>query len=139
MKKLLEELHMEDSSPVSSPIRTSYMTNKKNDNEVMKKESVYDDELVARATGGDDNFYDDQHRMKQIIGLLNHPAIHIRPDILFSVSNRAMKIVDANEYYIEQAMHIVSYLKGTINLGSVISSEVKMELLANVDATYFNT
>ena len=32
-------------------------------------------------------------------------------------------------------MHIVRYLKGTINLGSVFSSEVKLESVANVDAS----
>ena len=102
----------------------------------MVNESFYDDELVARATGGDNNFYDNQHRMRQIIGWLNHLAIHTRPDILFAVSNLATKIMDANEYYIEQAMHIMRYLKGTINVGLVFSSEVKMELIANVDASY---
>ena len=64
---MLKELHMEDCSPGSSPIITSYMT-KVNDNDVMVNESFYDDELVARATGGDNNFYDNQHRMRQIIG-----------------------------------------------------------------------
>ena len=33
-------------------------------------------------------------------------------------------------------MHIVRYLKGSINLGSVFSSEVKLESVANVDASY---
>ena len=135
IKKLLKELHMEDSSPVNSPIITSYIT-KINDNEKMINEPIYNDELEAKATGGDENFYDNQHRMRQIIGLLNHIAIHTRPDILFAVSNLATKIMDANEYYIEQAMHIVRYLKGTINLGLVFSSEVKMELVANVDASF---
>ena len=92
----------------------------------MMNGSVYYEELVARATGSDDNVSDNQHRMRQIIGLLNHLAIHTRPDILFAVSSLATKIMDANEYYIEQAMHIVRYLKGTINLGLVFSSEVEM-------------
>ena len=45
--------------------------------------------LEDRATGGDEKFYDNQHKMRQIIGLLNHVAIHTRPDILFAVSNLA--------------------------------------------------
>ena len=67
---------------------------------------------------------------------MNHIAIHTRPDISFAVTNLATKIMDANEYYIEHAMHIVRCFTGTIHRGLVFSSEVKMELDANFDVSY---
>ena len=74
--------------------------------------------------------------MRKIIGLLNHIAIHTRPDILFAVSRLSTNIMNANEEYINDGKYIIKYLKGTKDLGLTFSTNVQPILIGYVDASY---
>ena len=77
-----------------------------------------------------------QIKLRQLIGLLNHLAIHTRPDIMYSVSHLATRITSANENNIEIGRHIVRYIKGTRNIGLTFSSQAELILYGYADASY---
>ena len=87
------------------------------------------------ATGGD-TLEEKQHELRKIIGLLNHIAIHTRPDILFAVSRLSTNIMNANDEYINDGKYIIKYLKGTKDLGLTFSTKVKPILVGYVDESY---
>lgn len=75
-------------------------------------------------------------KLRSIVGLLNHAAIHTRPDILFSTSFLATRMTEANQSDIEDRLHIVKYLKGTPTLGLTFTNNVKPVLEAFLDASH---
>ena len=77
-----------------------------------------------------------QEKLRQIIGLLNHLAIHTRPDILFSVTYLATRITTAKENDIDMGKNIVRYVKGTKSLGLNFSSTTTLQLFGYADASY---
>ena len=75
-------------------------------------------------------------KLRSIVGLLNHAAIHTRPDILFSVSLLATRVTEATQSDIEDGLHIVKYLKGTPDLGLTFTNNVDSVLVAFLDASH---
>ena len=65
---------------------------------------------------------------RKILGLLNHCAIHTRPDILYSVSVLATYITTSTTNDLQDAYHVVKYLKGTPTLGLTFLSTGIIEL-----------
>ena len=78
----------------------------------------------------------DISKYRSIIGLLNHAAIHTRPDILYITSELASKLTNpcVNDYL--AAIRVVKYLQATINLGLKFDAHGPVELYAYVDASY---
>ena len=78
----------------------------------------------------------DISKYRSIIGLLNHAAIHTRPDILYITSELASKLTNptVNDYH--AAIRVVKYLHGSMNLGLTFNSHGPVELYAYVDASY---
>jgi hypothetical protein len=78
----------------------------------------------------------DISKYRSIIGLLNHAAVHTRPDILYITSELASKLTNpcVNDYL--AAIRVVKYLHGTINLGLTFNADGPVELYAYVDASY---
>ena len=78
----------------------------------------------------------DISKYRSLIGLLNHAAIHTRPDIFYMTSELASKL---NHPYVSDytaAKPIVKYLQATINIGLIFSASGPIELYAYVDASY---
>ena len=75
-------------------------------------------------------------KLRSIVGLLNHAAIHTRPDILFPTSFLATRMTEANQSDIEDGLHIVKYLKGTPTLGLTFTNNVEPILEAFLDASH---
>ena len=75
-------------------------------------------------------------KLRSIVGLLNHAAIHTRPDILFPTSFLATKMTEATESDIQDGLHIVKYLKGTPNLGLTFANNIEPVLEAFMDASH---
>ena len=73
-------------------------------------------------------------QLRKILGLLNHAAIHTRPDILYCVVELQTKVSVATDTHIRQALHIVKYLKGTSTLGLRFSGNTNTEIEASIDA-----
>jgi hypothetical protein len=68
--------------------------------------------------------------------LLNHAAIHTRPDILFATSFLATRMTEANQSDIEEDLHIVKYLKGTPTLGLTFAYNIAPILEPYMDASH---
>jgi hypothetical protein len=96
IQKIITDTNMIDSDIASSPFRNL----KRKNNEI---DSIHTPELTDK--------------LRSIVGLLNHAAIHTRPDILFATSLLATRMTEANQSDIEDGLHIVKYLKGTPTLG----------------------
>ena len=103
---------MENCDTVQAPIMSTFTREKKR----MTTQ-------IEQATGGD-TLEEKQHELRKIIGLLNHIAIHTRPDILFAVSRLSTNIMNANDEYINDGKYIIKYLKGTKDLGMTFSTKV---------------
>ena len=126
---------MENETPTNTPISPSQL---KRINEI-NTNNILDFNNISNKISGGDNEYEDnidkimtmedgsdvQNKLRQIIGLLNHLAIHTRPDIMYSVSYLATRITSANENDIEIGKHIVRYIKGTRNIGLTFSRDRK--------------
>ena len=143
VEKIIRELHMEDEMPTNTPISSSYLKiineinnniilnfnkincndNSENDNSYDKKNKTNENSDI---TPNNDNIL--QEKLRQIIGLLNHLAIHTRPDILFSVTYLATRITTAKENDIDMGKNIVRYVKGTKSLGLNFSSTTTLQL-----------
>ena len=144
--KIIKELKMEDETPTNTPISPSQL---KRINEI-NNNNILDFNNISNKISGGDNEYEDnidkimtmedgsdiQNKLRQIIGLLNHLAIHTRPDIMYSVSYLATRITSANENDIEIGKHIVRYIKGTRNIGLTFSSQAELILYGYADASY---
>ena len=122
--KILKEMNMENCDTVQAPIMSAFTREK---NRMTTQ--------IEQATGGD-TLEEKQHELRKIIGLLNHIAIHTRPDILFAVSRLSTNIMNANDEYINDGKYIIKYLKGTKDLGLTFSTKVKPILVGYVDASY---
>ena len=137
---------MENETPTNTPISPSQL---KRINEI-NNNNILDFNNISNKISGGDNEYEDnidkimtmedgsdiQNKLRQIIGLLNHLAIHTRPDIMYSVSYLATRITSANENDIEIGKHIVRYIKGTRNIGLTFSSQAELILYGYADASY---
>ena len=144
--KIIKELKMENETPTNTPISPSQL---KRINEI-NNNNILDFNNISNKISGGDNEYEDnidkimtmedgsdiQNKLRQIIGLLNHFAIHTQPDIMYSVSYLATRITSANENDIEIGKHIVRYIKGTRNIGLTFSSQAELILYGYADASY---
>ena len=143
VEKIIRELHMENEMPTNTPISSSYLKiineinnniilnfNKINCNDNSENDNSYDKKYKTNEnsdiTLNNDNIL--QEKLRQIIGLLNHLAIHTRPDILFSVTYLATRITTAKENDIDMGKNIVRYVKGTKSLGLNFSSTTTLQL-----------
>jgi hypothetical protein len=73
---------------------------------------------------------------RKILGLLNHIAIHTRPDILYGVSFLATYTAKPTEYHLQIAHRIIKYLINTKTLGLTFSPDGPIQLFSYVDASY---
>ena len=78
----------------------------------------------------------DISKYRSLIGLLNHAAIHTRPDILYITSELASKLTNPTVNDYQAALRVVKYLNGTITLGLTFTASGPIELYAYVDASY---
>jgi hypothetical protein len=114
IKKIITELNMENCNTESVPYTP------KNTTTVMTDDSHTDEHTI---------------KLRKILGLLNHAAIHSRPDILFCVADLQTQVTHATNTHIEDALHIVKYLKGTINLGLRFAGRTDTGIEAYIDAS----
>ena len=110
--KMMKKMNMENCDTVQAPIIWTFTREK---NRMTTQ--------IKQATGGD-ILEEKQNELRKIIGLLNHIAIHTRPDILFAVSRLSTNIMNANDEYIHDGKYIIKYLKGTKDLGMTFSTKV---------------
>jgi hypothetical protein len=75
-------------------------------------------------------------KLRSVVGLLNHAAIHTRPDILFATSFLATRMTEANQSDIEDDLYIVKYLKGTPTLGLTFAYNIAPILEPYMDASH---
>ena len=135
---------MENETPTNTPISPSQL---KRINEIYDNNILDFNNICNKISGADDEHEDNidkiittedgsetQNKLRQLIRLLNHLAIHTRSDIMYSVSYLAIRITSANENDIEIGRHIVRYIKGTIGL--TFSSQAELILYGYADASY---
>jgi hypothetical protein len=115
LQKIITELSMTDSETAPTP----YRNNKRKFDEI---DSIHTPAMTEK--------------LRSIVGLLNHAAIHTRPDILFPTSFLATKMTEATESDIQDGLHIVKYLKGTPNLGLTFANNIEPVLEAFMDASH---
>ena len=115
INKIIEELQMEDSPTEIVPFLTKHQQEQQ-----LTIDDIHTDECTIK--------------LRKILGLLNHLAIHTRPDILFCVADLQTKVVTATENHIQAALHIVRYLKGTHTLGLIFAYGGDTNIYAYTDA-----
>jgi hypothetical protein len=115
LQKIITDLDMSDSDIAITPFRNF----KRKHSEI---ELIHTNELTDK--------------LRSIVGLLNHAAIHTRPDILFATSFLATRMTEATQSDIEDGLHIVKYLKGTPQLGLTFASGMEPILEAYMDASH---
>ena len=75
------------------------------------------------------------NELRTILGLLNHAAVHTRPDIMFQTAFLATRVTNATINDITQAMHVVYYLQRTKSLGLIFTSGVGFQLEVFIDSS----
>ncbi|XP_074342406.1 secreted RxLR effector protein 161-like [Apium graveolens] len=71
------------------------------------------------------------------IGALMYLANNTRPDIAFAVNLLARFSSDPTKRHLDVIKHILTYLRGTIDLGLFFPNNSKSQLVGYVDAGYF--
>jgi hypothetical protein len=115
IQKIITDTDMIDCEIAYSPFRNL----KRKHNEI---DSIHTPELTDK--------------LRSIVGLLNHAAIHTRPDILFATSFLATRMTEATQSDIEDGLQIVKYLKGTPTLGLTFANNVAPILESFMDASH---
>jgi Reverse transcriptase (RNA-dependent DNA polymerase) len=114
--KILTDLGMEDCNPELVPYAAI-------------QDRVMDPAIILK-----EHYETRTAELRKILGLLNHAAVHTRPDILSSVAYLQTKIAVATDAHIESAKKIVRYLKGTQTLGLIFAKDASLRVEAFVDA-----
>ena len=115
IQKIINDLDMNDADIVDTPFRN-------NKRKFLEIDPTHTEQLTEK--------------LRSIVGLLNHAAIHTRPDILFATSFLATRVCEATQTDIEDGLHIVKYLKGTPKLGLTFTNNVEPVLEAFMDASH---
>ena len=111
IKKILTELKVLDLTPKDTPLP------------------------VVPAVTTDDTLIPQTQYLKAL-GLLNHAAIHSRPDILFSCSYLATFSSAPTVHAYSLALHVARYLMSNPDLGITFSACGPVQLYAYIDASY---
>ena len=119
--KVVKELNMQDCPTENKPTPSEYHLVK-----IIKTNKANQTHLHTEAATAE---------LRKILGLVNHAAVHTRPDILYPVSELAVKVVDATNIEVELARHIVRYLKGTKSLGLRFKANVGTVIQVYIDAS----
>ena len=77
-----------------------------------------------------------QTQYLKALGLLNHAAIHSRPDILYSCSYLATFSAAPTAHAYSLALHVARYLMGNPELGITFSAFGPVQLYGYIDASY---
>ena len=77
----------------------------------------------------DENFLQDNHEYRQLIGMLLYLTTHSRPDISASVSILSQKISKPNQTDINEVKRVIRYLKGTKNFKLKLSNALREQSL----------
>jgi len=109
IKNLLERFRMEDATPASTPM-------------------VPNTHLGATCSDPDaDRPAESSARYMELVGSLLYASNTCRPDIAFAVSQLARFMTKPKQHHWTAAVHVLRYLKGTINLGIVFDGKTQQK------------
>lgn len=119
LQHVLERFGMESCNPVSAPMNAN-----------IRLASASADDIAAHAV----------YPYREVVGCLNHAAVHTRPDISHAVSQLAPFSSCYGEVHITAAKHLLRYIKGTLKRGLLFKSHTdgSQTLCGFADADYAN-
>lgn len=119
LQRVLDRFGMEHSNPVSTPLHSS---------------------TRLSSASADDISNHSSFSYREILGCLNHAAVHTRPDISHAVSQLAQFSSGYGSCHVTAAKHLLRYIKGSLDVGLVFrkSDVPSRQLCGYADADYAN-